>query len=321
MCEKKESENMKEQNVLSPYQHQDDEIDLKELFLALWKGKWIILLTTLAFSVGGVFYALSQPNVYKAQAVLASTSDSGGGGLSALASQFGGLASLAGVSLGGGSSDDKTIALATLKSRRFINAFIDKYDLAVPLIAGKVWHENDDYLELDPKVYSKERKLWIEDEVASVDFTPTAWDEFKAFSKVIEVSESKDTGLVTISITHFSPTIAKEWVDKLVIELNAWMKNKALSEANKNIGYLETQIERTNILDMQSVFYQLIEEQTKSLMLAEVQEEFAFEVIDPAVVPEEKNGPKRALISVITTLVGGLLGALIVLVRFAFKQG
>ena len=123
---KKESENMKEQNVLSPYQQQDDEIDLKKLFLTLWKGKWIILLTTVLFAAGGVFYALSQPNIYKAQAVLASTSDSGGGSLSALASQFGGLASLAGVSLGGGSSDDKTIALATLQSRKFVNAFIKK---------------------------------------------------------------------------------------------------------------------------------------------------------------------------------------------------
>ena len=71
---------------------------------------------------------------------------------------------------------------------------------------------------------------------------------------------------------------------------------------------------------MQSVFYQLIEEQTKNLMLAQVQDEFAFKIIDPAVVPEEKAGPKRALICVLAVLLGGMLGMGIVLIRFAFTK-
>jgi uncharacterized protein involved in exopolysaccharide biosynthesis len=71
---------------------------------------------------------------------------------------------------------------------------------------------------------------------------------------------------------------------------------------------------------MQSAFYQIVEEQTKSLMLAEVQEEFIFKVVDPAVVPELKAGPKRALICVLGTLLGGMLGVAIVLVRFAFRK-
>jgi uncharacterized protein involved in exopolysaccharide biosynthesis len=55
-------------------------------------------------------------------------------------------------------------------------------------------------------------------------------------------------------------------------------------------------------------------------MLAEVQEEFIFKVVDPAVVPELKAGPKRALICVLGTLLGGMLGVAIVLVRFAFRK-
>ncbi len=70
---------------------------------------------------------------------------------------------------------------------------------------------------------------------------------------------------------------------------------------------------------MQSTFYKLIEEQTKSLMLAEVQEEFVFRVIDPAVVPELKDSPKRALICILGMLFGGLLGSAIVLARFSFN--
>ena len=71
---------------------------------------------------------------------------------------------------------------------------------------------------------------------------------------------------------------------------------------------------------MQNVFYQLIEEQTKTLMLAEVKDEYAFKVIDPPVVPEEKVGPKRALICILSILLGGMLGVAIVLIRYVSRR-
>lgn len=302
------------------YQQPDDEIDLKELFLALWKGKWIILLLTTLFAVGGVLYALSQPNTYKAEAILASASDSKSGGLAAMASQFGGLASLAGISLGGGGTDGKATALAILQSRQFLNTFIEKHDLLVPLMAGAKWSEASDELLLDPKIYDVSSKTWLREVPVGKSPTPTEWEAYKQFKTLINISESKDNGLVTLSITHLSPTIAKQWVDWLVIDLNASIKKESLDDTRRNIRYLEAQIENTSISDMQTVFYQLIEEQTKNLMLAQVQEEFAFKIIDPAVVPEEKAGPKRALICVLAVLLGGMLGVAIVLIRFAFAK-
>ncbi|MDE1248432.1 Wzz/FepE/Etk N-terminal domain-containing protein [Vibrio aestuarianus] len=41
------------------FYEQNDEIDLKELFIALWQGKWIIILTTLVFAIGAITYALT----------------------------------------------------------------------------------------------------------------------------------------------------------------------------------------------------------------------------------------------------------------------
>ncbi|GIA82958.1 chain-length determining protein [Vibrio cholerae] len=37
----------------------NDEIDLKELFSALWQGKWLIIIITLLFSVVAIGYALT----------------------------------------------------------------------------------------------------------------------------------------------------------------------------------------------------------------------------------------------------------------------
>ena len=50
-------------------------------------------------------------------------------------------------------------------------------------------------------------------------------------------------------------------------------------------------------------------------MLADVREEYALEVIDPAVVPETKSAPDRALICILGALLGGILSVLFVLLK------
>ena len=141
------------------------------------------------------------------------------------------------------------------------------------------------------------------------------------FQKKVSVSEDKKSGLINISIEYFSPQIAKQWVDLFVSSINDYMRDRKLAQVNRNIEYLTAQIDKTAIAEMREVFYQLIEEQTKSKMLAEASPEYAFVTVSKAMVPEEKSKPKRALICILGTLLGGMLSVLIVLVRhYAFKE-
>jgi uncharacterized protein involved in exopolysaccharide biosynthesis len=295
----------------------DDEIDLRELFIALWKGKWLIIFITTLFAAGGVYYALKQPNTYKAQVLLAPTQ---GSGSMSLGGSLGGLASLAGVNLGGDSADPKVEALAILNSRKFIEAFIQKHQLLVPLMASKEWNALSNVHTLNNELYDSNSQQWLTDAETGESLMPTMWEAHKAFKALFSVSEAKDSGMVTLSITHHSAVLAQEWVSQLVLELNEWMKTQTLQDTANKINYLEAQIVKTQVTELQNMFYSLIEEQYKQQMLAEVEEEFVFKTIDPAVVPEEKDGPKRALICVLATLLGGMLGVTIVLIRFGFKK-
>ncbi|HHF2871639.1 Wzz/FepE/Etk N-terminal domain-containing protein [Vibrio diabolicus] len=312
------------QNYL-PYppnpQYKDDEIDLRELFRALWKGKWIILATTFLFVVGSVLYALSLPNIYKADALLAPAESSNGGGLSKMAGQLGGLAALAGVNLGGNESSQTDLAVQVMKSRQFVEAFINKHDLLVPLMAAKDWDLANNKLILDEEIYNPNTGEWLREAKGLRGATPTAQEAFEVFNKeVLSASQDKESGLYTVSVKNYSPYLAQQWVTWLIEDINKVMRERTIAEASQNLAYLNTQLQKTAVAEMQSTFYKLIEEQTKSLMLAEVQEEFIFKVVDPAVVPELKDGPKRALICVLGSLLGGMLGVAIVLVRFAFRK-
>ena len=300
-----------------PPQSTDDEIDLRELFRALWKGKWIIIATTFIFALGSVLYALSLPNIYKADTLLAPTESSSSGGLSKMAGQLGGLAALAGVNLGGGESSQADLAVQVLKSRHFVDEFVRKHDLLVPLMAAQDWDIEGNKLILDADIYNVESGTWQRQPKGLRTAKPTAQEAYEVFSKEkMGVSYDKDTGLYTISIKHYSPYVAQQWVQWLVEDINQFMRQRAISEASRNLAYLNTQLQKTSVTDMQTTFYKLIEEQTKSLMLAEVQEEFVFNIVDPAVIPELKDGPKRSLICVLGTLLGGMFGISIVLLHF-----
>ncbi|SKA13937.1 G-rich domain on putative tyrosine kinase [Vibrio cincinnatiensis DSM 19608] len=302
----------------------DDEIDLRELFIALWKGKWIIIATTFVFAVGSVLFALSQPNIYKADTLLAPAESSGGGGLAKMAGQLGGLAALAalaGVNLGSGESSQTELAAQVIKSRRFIEHFIEKYDILVPLMAAKGWDLTTNQLIIDDTVYDEQPQTWLREPKGLRGAKPTAQEAHETFVKeILTVSTDKNSGLYTVSVSHYSPFIAQQWATWLVEEINQVMRERTIAETTQNLNYLQEQLQRTSVADMQATFYKLIEEQTKSLMLAEVQDEFVFKVVDPAVVPELKDKPRRALICVLGTLLGGMLGVAMVLVRFAFRK-
>lgn len=292
----------------------DDEIDLRELFSALWQGKWIIIVTTFLFSVASVFYALSLPDIYKSEVTLAPVSEDSG---LKIPGQLGGLAALAGVNLGGMGGGDKTgLALEILKSRDFIGRFIEQNDLYLPVMAANGWSRSEDKLLLNPKVYNEQTQQWIRKVNAPFQPKPSILETVEEFKKLFSVSQDKTSGMVKLSVEHFSPYLAKNWADSLVKAINEEMRTRELAEAERSIAYLNQQIAQTNLADVRTMLFSLIEEQTKTLMLANVRDEYVFKTVDPAVAAEKKTKPKRALIVILAFMLGSLLSMMFVLVRY-----
>ncbi len=127
----------------------NDEINLRELFLVLWNGKWLISSIAFAAAVMAVIVVLFLPNIYRAEALLAPNNQEAAGGLSALAAQYGGLANLAGLDIGGSQTDQIELGLEVLKSRKFISEFIQRHDILVPLVAARGWNSGSGELEID----------------------------------------------------------------------------------------------------------------------------------------------------------------------------
>ena len=304
----------------------EEEIDLKELWNVIWQGKWIIVGVTSIIAIASIIYTLSLSNEYKSTAILAPAAQSGSaGGLAKLAGQFGGLASLAGVNLGGGAGEDKTsIAIELIKTWGFQEKFIEDQGIQAEVFAATGWNRITNELSYDNDLYNPDTNQWVREFDSSIGETaePSSWELYEEFSKRVSVSQDKNSGLVNISVEFYSPYLAKHWTEELVKAINLHLKMQDRKEAQKSISFLKKQVESTNIAGMQSVFYQLIEEQTKKLMLAEVSEEYVFKTISEAKSSEKKSKPNRAIMIILTTLIGGFVSVVCLLVVVLLrKQG
>jgi hypothetical protein len=282
-----------------------EDIDLMALFKAVWVGKMKIIFVTIIAALLSVFYALSLPNIYKSEVLLTTvgTASVGGSGLGGLS----GLAGLAGVSLGAKGVDDKTLGLATLKSRLFLTEFITRRDILVPLMALESW--DDGKAKINDKVYDLEKRTWRVKK-------PGLQDAYRVFASKLSSSIDPNSGLIKVAISSKSPVLAQQWITWLVEDLNNSMRDWEINEAKRSVFFLEKKLEDTVSVDMRTMFFRLIQKQTETIMLANVKEDYLFRVVDPAIIPEIKSSPNRAVICILGTLFGGFISVLFVLLTY-----
>lgn len=287
----------------------DDEISLRELFIVLWENKISIILMTLVAATISVYIALSKPNYYTSSILLSPANSSSASNSSF--SQYSGLASLAGISLPSPGGNDTTLGIEILISREFITNFISKKNIIVPLFAMKSWNEETGDITIDDSVYDIKTKKWVN----QTQSKPSNQEAYNKFSQILNISEDKKTGFVTVSIVYESPILAQQWLTWLIEDLNDHMRDRMVNESLRSIAFLEEKIKSTELSELRSLFAKMIQEQTKSVMLGNVRPEYLFNVIDPAIIPERKTGPARAMICILGTFIGGILACLLVFLR------
>jgi capsular polysaccharide biosynthesis protein len=211
------------------------------------------------------------------------------------------------------------IALEKMKSLSFFKQHLYE-DLLVDLMAIESWDPSTRQPTYDDEIYDVASNKWLRKVDPPRQAQPSDQEAHEEFLKLVSISEDKQTGLVSVSVEHVSADIAKRWVELMVNRVSEDLRSKDIREAEESIKFLESQRKKTSLVSLDEVFAQLIEEQTKTIMLANVSKDYVFDVIDPPVAPELKSKPSRALICVLGTLLGGMLGVVIVLIRHYGRQ-
>lgn len=246
-------------------------IDTAEIVARLYKKRWLIGAVAVLFAAGSGAMAFVMTPIYRATVIMVPASSGGGGlgkGLGGSIGALGGLASLAGLNLNSNAADTEE-ALAVLRSREFTEGFIRDQHLMPELFAGR---------------WDRQTNNWKADEKQ-----PLSVEGFKLFDGFREIAEDKKTGLITVSLDWRDPAAGALWANELVEHLNAEMRRRAVINTDASVGYLQKELANTAAVDTRQAINRLLEEQVNRRMFANVTQEYAFRVVDRALVPDSRD--------------------------------
>ena len=147
----------------------------------------------------------------------------------------------------------------------------------------------------DENLYDVQNKRWLKK-----SREPHSKKAVRVFKKILDIDRNYASGVYAFSLKSISPEISYSWLNWYLEDINDFFRKQEIKDTTKSIKFLESKITQTNNIEIRRVFYNIIQEQTKELMLAEVNEEYFIKLIDKPQKAYIKSGPNRFTIVAVT---------------------
>jgi uncharacterized protein involved in exopolysaccharide biosynthesis len=234
----------------------EDEIDLRDIILPLWKSRKQILSTAIIFAIIGGVIGFLTPATYTASSTFLPQTAQAGGGLSG---SLGGLASLAGINLNapmaGGEIPptmyEKVLASEPFKKRLLAAKIVvhaDSLDYGTYLAnqPSSVLGTLKEYtVGLPGKIIEAISEVTNEvGEAANGGLQALTDEEYalhKALSGKITLTADKKEGVVSIAVVESDPLVAAQIAQVTETALQDWIIEHKIKNAKAQYGFIERQ--------------------------------------------------------------------------------
>jgi len=187
-----------------------------------------------------------------------------------------------------------------MRSRIFTIKFI-KDNKLLPIIFYKRW--------------DKEKQQWKD------SFKPDMILAAKIFkNSICSVSRNDKNNLMIVKVTLGTPQLATDIANKFVADFNLYRRTSDINEANRKIKFLRDTLAKTDFLEIQKSLYRLVEAQLVIKMLASNKEQYAVEILDPAILPLYKSSPATKKMAALTFVGVFFLCVIVIIGRVVFKR-
>ena len=299
-------------NKFEEFELNDDEIDLANFFILIWKKKLFIGLLSLFFGVLSLIYALMLPNIYISTATLMPKDEKSG--ISGMLNQYSSVASLAGISLPSESSSRSQEAISRVKSYEFFSLHFLPNIALENLMAEENWDHSTDTIYYDKKDFDVINSKWIRKVSYPKKIKPSSQEAFKKYQRIVSIREDNKTSQVILSVEHVSPKISKKWTDLIIYQIDKSMRDQDREETLRSIEFLNKLFPTINYEEIKKALSSLQEEQIKKLMMIEASKDYVFMVLDSPIAPEVKSRPQRLMIIFLGILIGLVVSIIYILI-------
>lgn len=271
----------------------EDEIDLKELFLTIKKHFLKVVIFTAVVIFATLVYVLSIPNSYESSVALAPQSQaktSTLGGLSA-------LAGMAGIDIGGGSEVGTYDYLNTiLKDYHFNVALIEKYNLVERIqgddknyVFALGFRGLHDIFKSEAKEKEKEDKLF---------------ETYKKINEIIKFTTDKKSSVMELSAVSPDRFLAKELVEIYLHEITSHLRTLDMQDTDQKIAFYREEMNKKDDVELKKSLATLVSSLIQKSVLSKSSEYYLVKPITKPEVahPRDKTKPKRALILMVSAV-------------------
>lgn len=280
-----------------------DLVTWRDVTETLFRYKLLFLAVVVISLAIATAVAILMTPVFRSEILIVPTKEHRSGGGTAQLGSLRGLAGAAGINLPGGEGGIAEIGVEVLRSRGFLAEFIEKNEL-LPDLFFEQW---------DPKAAK-----WKPGSAVA----PTIDDGVELFKRrVMKVKADGPGGTIRVAIDWYQREKAADWANGLIAQLNERLRQRAISESENSLSYLQETLGKANVLETRQSISRLIEEQLNSLTLANIRKDYAFEVLDPAVAADthRPQRPRPAMYILLGGFAGFALGALAVAAAAGFS--
>ena len=297
----------------------NDEIDLKELFLFMWRGKYIVFLVTILAIVFASFHLRNSDRQYSVQIVLKPVvADASGPNLSG----FSGLASLAGIAMPSSSSSDFKTYQKLIFSEEVAERIFTNKELVVKLFANE-WNS-------DAGSFKAPSRGKISNFIQIINGALTGGEKRKyippnpkrlsmLIAQIFDISVDKKTGFVSISTETSQPDVMVELISNATQETDNLLKERFLIIAEDTLEFYYKKLLTSRSPEHREALAKLISAEDQKLMLASKSSNFVAELLTTPNVSLYPTSPKSKLVLALGLVLGFFLGLAIVLIRASIK--
>jgi uncharacterized protein involved in exopolysaccharide biosynthesis len=287
---------------------EEDEIDLRELWQTILKGKKIIVIITGVIVTLTLVYVLKLPNVYKSEVILIPTEKSGGG-----LSGLGGLAAMAGVSIGGGGSMTPDVAFNTLLNdygfmKNFVvkNKILEHYkskNLDNNYVFALGFRGVYDFFKSSPKKDKKKQ-----------DIDADIFNIVKNIKGKFSINSDKKTALITVAYSDNDRSFPPKIVNAFLRDASNYLVANNLRIIDNKLNYFSKEMQRAESFELRQSLSSMISQILQEKVMMQSKKYYQCDVLTdayPAYI-KDKTKPKRSLILVVSFITSIILGIFLV---------
>ena len=298
----------------------NDEIDLRELFLALWRGKYIVFLVTILAIVCASFYLRSAERKYSVQMVLKPVvAEASGPNLSG----FSGLASLAGISLPSSSGSDFTTYQKLIFSEEVAEQVFTNQELVVKLFANE-WNSGAGSFKAPQTGKIGDLKQIVKGALTGTEkrkyIPPNPKRLSMLISEIFDISVDIKTGFISITTETSQPDVMVELISNVSQETDNLLKKRFFITAEDTLEFYYQKLLTSRSPEHREALAKLISAEDQKLMLASKSSNFVAELLTTPSVSLYPTSPNSKQVLVLGFVLGFFLGSAIVFVRFVQKH-